>query len=336
MFTIENLLSEISIPRNRKIIEDRLDGTPLGRIGEKYGITKSRIQCIQKGILPDYRLEEEKYRRFFESYHVSQDIFCLISGLSAYSYQYLVITTKRQRSKKNIFELWLDSSFDAKFKKMVFSKLKENPNLTHISGNERDSIMKIILQERYIEQHSLAEFMADYNLFLQEYRCLEVKPMVEKAFINKIELSPFILLSKGRMIRYYDTSSIDFTLLIQSLDFQNMKGLEYSTLKFYREHMELFKQYGICDEYEVHNLLRKLSMSEEYKMFFDDVYFSRMPIVKFGQNTSRKEQIINLIKDKNLSIQEATALYEEKYGIRSASLMAGKNIRNCIVEETIG
>ena len=68
MITIENLIEEIKLPREKEILLDRLSGYSLEEVGQKFNVTKERIRMIQLSIIPDSRLEEEKYLDLFERY----------------------------------------------------------------------------------------------------------------------------------------------------------------------------------------------------------------------------------------------------------------------------
>lgn len=334
MFTVEKLIEEIDTEREKEILTGRLSGLSLEEIGQKLNITKERVRIIQSCIIPDSRLEEQKYLSLFEQYMMDQKVFSVITeGLSEKSYRYLYIITRKDLPKKNLFELWFDPNFTPGFKKKVFRLLKESRNHRIIVNSVlRESIFKIILKEDFSEQRSIDFFIERYQEFLEIYGCSEVKTMAKKALINKLELSPCVLLSKGRIIRYFDIYNVDFTELLTSIGLHDVKNLEYSTLKFFRCNPLVMRKFDIRNEYELHNLLRKLSFLEKYKTYFEElsISFGRMPIIRIGQEVNRIHQVSELIRGKNLSIAEVAALYEEHYGIRSASLFTDKEIRTHI------
>lgn len=332
MITIENLIEEIKLPREKEILLDRLSGYSLEEVGQKFNVTKERIRMIQLSIIPDSRLEEEKYLDLFERYALTPQLFTVITGLSEKSYRYLYIISKKNINKKNIFELWFDEEISQDIKNKVFFALKENKGFSiEVNNASRDSIVKIILQEEFCNQRSIDDFISSYNDFLKRYHCTEKKPMVSKAFINKLELLPYILLSKGRIIRFYNTLDRDFTELLQILCLHKKDNLEYSTLKFYRTHHAIMKKYDIRDEYELHNLLRKLSKIEKYDMYLKNIEFGRMPIIKIGSDVNRNRQLLELMQKNQISITTASVLYEQAYGVRS--IFTDKKIRKHLKDQ---
>jgi hypothetical protein len=84
------------------------------------------------------------------------------------------------------------------------------------------------------------------------------------------------------------------------------------------------RRYDIRDEYELHNLLKKLSG----KLKFKNIEFTRMPMITFG-NANRDDQVLDLlIRLAPVTKVEFAQAYENEYGVHAATFMGGylKNI----------
>lgn len=72
---------------------------------------------------------------------------------------------------------------------------------------------------------------------------------------------PSGILSK---MRYYDIDSRDYKELLDTLALDRFSNTEISTLKFFNDFPELMNKYDIRDQYELHNLLKKICNKENY------------------------------------------------------------------------
>ncbi len=79
------------------------------------------------------------------------------------------------------------------------------------------------------------------------------------------------------------------------------------------------KEYDIRDEYELHNLLRKICNKSDYP----NIKFKRMPTVEFGI-VDRNKQILELLEIlAPISNMELSREYENEYGIKYNVISAG-------------
>ena len=78
---------------------------------------------------------------------------------------------------------------------------------------------------------------------------------------------------------------------------------------------DLMQQYDIADEYELHNLLKKIWSDER-----GDVKFKKMPTIEIGK-ANRKEQLISLLLQyAPIDIEELANKYEEEYGVKAGTV----------------
>jgi hypothetical protein len=112
--------------------------------------------------------------------------------------------------------------------------------------------------------------------------------------------------------------SYDFVELLEMLNLEQYQDIEFSTLKFFRLYPELMKVYDIRDEYELHNLLKKICAFEDYP----NITFKRMPNIEFG-TANRDNQVLDLL----ISLAPITNIdfaneYEKEYGVSANTVLA--------------
>ena len=124
-------------------------------------------------------------------------------------------------------------------------------------------------------------------------------------------------LSSALKFRYYNIQSRNYDNLLEKINLLQYDGLEISTLKIFRENPELMEQYDIHDEYELHNLLRKISDKLDNK-----IKFTRMPTIEVG-DVNRDAQVWSLlVQYVPISIKDFSMLYEKKYGVKAQTVSA--------------
>lgn len=87
-----------------------------------------------------------------------------------------------------------------------------------------------------------------------------------------------LLWGLNQRLRYYDIDNKDYTQLLQVLNLGSYQNMEISTRLLMRMYPEVMQQYDIRDEYELHNLLKKIHAEKENAT----LEFGRMPGVRFG------------------------------------------------------
>ena len=135
----------------------------------------------------------------------------------------------------------------------------------------------------------------------------------DSTLYNKLSSMECILLSPGKMIRYYD---IELSKeLVKQLDLSEYKNVEISCRKLYLENLELMQEYEIENEYELHNLLKK-HLHNNY------ISFSRMPIIDFGTPNREKQMEDLLYQLSPIKSRDFALAYEDKYGVDTSNFIA--------------
>ena len=323
------------IPKDEKnqweIFLNRLQGLTLEEIGSNYKITRERVRQIVARKLRYLRqtviLAEDKYIDVFTNYDFTQEKFADIFGENEIVYNYMNLICDKKSSIAQSLEQFIEDEtipieLRANAEKVIEKRIaKKNV----IIGEEkiyksRAEIFDYIVRTYFHDEGSFDEFIEVYNMVLEDFGLVGDKNLIidGRSYENRLIDSDKILWKRGRRFRYYDIENRDFTEFIQELALNQYHDVEYSTLKFFREHSSLMARYDVRDEYELHNLLKKIYP----KLKIENINFGRMPIVEFGK-ADRDIQVLDmLIKLSPVTLQDFGVAYETEYGVQSTTVMA--------------
>lgn len=123
----------------------------------------------------------------------------------------------------------------------------------------RASFTDYLIKHFANDELSYNEFKEIYYMFLNDlgYDDEESLKILDRGYENRIRDNMNVLWKPGRKFRYYNILGYDFKELLETLNLNQYKNEEYSTLKFFRMYPDLMEIYDIHDEYELHNLLKK-------------------------------------------------------------------------------
>ena len=145
----------------------------------------------------------------------------------------------------------------------------------------RTELANYIVHTYFHDEAPFDAFIERYNVTLRNMDLADDRQYV----INKVTYQSHladadnVLWKYPNRFRYYDMISRDFTALLKGLNLGQYVDVELSSLKIFRAQPELMEEYDLRDEYELHNLLKKLHA----KKSLGDVVFARMPTIKFGK-----------------------------------------------------
>jgi hypothetical protein len=115
---------------------------------------------------------------------------------------------------------------------------------------------------------------------------------------NRLADSTLCLWKQGEKLRYYDIVGQDYTELFETINLSQFSNIEISTLKFFEDFPELMEKYDIRDQYELHNLLKKIIDVKDYNDISDDLVKLKTALkriegkLKDNQSYRRKSTII--------------------------------------------
>lgn len=314
--------------RDREILQMRLQGITLEEIGQKFSLTRERVRQIIKKKAGDVRIQyakatgdrwfdEDYYWYFYETYTFDRREASPWLGIPETVWAYLDMMDVKQGKKE--LESALDDSENLEIGLRLKVKNYLNRNKIFVDGiwveKKRSELEPIVAKKFCRTDLSFDQFAAAFNHFLEEEEIpydedLYYTEAVIRTRKNRLAEARFILWKQNEMLRYYDVDSRDYTELLETLKLDTYENVEYSTLKFIREYPQLMKKYDIRDQYELHNLLRKIVPEGS----FHDFHCGRMPEIKFG-TFDRDAAILDILIDMApVSPQDLAERVSDEYG----------------------
>lgn len=312
-------LAEMEDERIAEMLLMRFSGSTLAEVGEAFDITRERVrQIIKKHVEEMPRVDEDKYINIFNTYNFTQDDFLMVFAVDEYCYNYLLACCSP--GIKNLEEALDDDELSlevkSKIEKVVFKDYVEINNT--LVKKERWALIRHAVKAFAKDAIVTDDFVVKYKNMLESVGLVYNSDVeINRGIKDRLAETDFVLLSFGKRIRYYNIKENDYKPFIKELDLVNLKNIEISTLKLFRENSELMDSYDIRNEYELHNLLKKIDIEG-----IEDIELLRMPGIRFG-NGDRYKQIEDLLlENAPITIKELTELYEEKYGVNQQTVVA--------------
>ena len=324
--SIIDYIKTINDEKKRQILLGKFDGKTLQEIGDRYGITRERVrQICNKELRLIHKkgqfFREDKYRYFFSNYSISKDDFILAFNEPSSTYEYLKAITTENSFIKPLEDVLEDENISTSMKKQLERVIYKD--YITINGqrinNNRPSLVYYYVKTYCKKITKYEDFEQGYKNFLNNLGLLSYNLELHgHTYENSLSDCMYVLWSQWRRFRYYDISSRNYDDLLKNIDIMQYDGLEISTLKLFRENSALMEEYDIQDEYELHNLLKKIWDKSDTK-----VNFKRMPTIEIG-TVDRDAQIWSLLLQyAPVSSETFGALYEELYGAKAATVNAG-------------
>lgn len=318
--SILNYVNSIEKSFVKDILIARLQGKKLEEIGTEVNLSRERIRQIVFNIMKNRPVVfEDQYKHIFMEYHFEKDQFAIAFNLEDYVYNYLSICYTK--GSKMMEECFYDASLSKKEIVGIEKALYENYFLigdTYVKSQRRD-ICEYVIKTFGNDGITYEDFVALYYSLLEDLgiRNNENYSIEGRSYENKLVSSEYVLWKYGRKLRYYNIHAYDFNELLTSLDLNKYIDQEISTLLLFRSHQELMDTYDIKDEYELHNLLKKLLKDQD-----NNIKFHRMPNIEIG-NGNREKQVFDLLTlyapIDNVTLAKK---YEEEYGVLFNTVLA--------------
>ena len=321
--------------RTKDIIRKKLAGETLEGIAAGYDLTRERVRQIISRDVRKVRniyqtktglewFDEDYYRYFFETYAFDRKDAEKWLGISREIFNYLELSGSK-RGQKNLEEAPDDyHNMDLGFRLRIKNYL--NRNRLFLDGRwvdkNRADLEEYVVRKYCTDNVSYDEFIRIYNDFLREEEVpydedIYYTDAVKRTRENKLSGDKCLLWKQNKQIRYYDIDGQDYTELLDVLNLDAYENIEYSTLKFMRDYPEIMEQYDIRDQYELHNLLRKIIPDGAYH----DFHCERMPMIRFG-TFDRDGALLDLLID-NAPVSQAdfAELVSQEYGYDPATVI---------------
>lgn len=317
--SISQYVVEIQNDRERGVLQARLDGKTLQEIGDQYGITKERVrQIMLQGLKKKPCLREDKYIYIYNHYNISLENFMLAFDESAKTYYYLeMICQNNHAKKKTLEEILTDTAIAPEYRKKAERAIYKRYIFTDgiYVKMDRHHLIKHYIKNNCNCLTKFDDFVSEYTLWLDVLGLGNDSSL--RTYENILNGCDYVLWNQWRSFRYYNISEQDFDELISTLDLEQFENTELSTLKLFRDYPDLMQQYDIHDEYELHNLLKKIWPAEN-----TTVKFKRMPTIEIG-TADRSNQVLSLLfQYAPITADALSKHYEEEYGVKAASVKA--------------
>lgn len=319
-----------------EIVLKRISGKTLEEIGESLNLTRERIRQIEsRGIKRLYfeKFKEDFFLDIFLKYDVNRESFLsVLKEEETYNYlnlRYRDELNKVKNLRRPIEEILEDEEIPINirrnFEKFIYKKYITYGKERILFG--RASFIDYLIKHFASEDISYDEFKEIYDMFLKDlgYEEEENLKILDRGYENRIRDSMNVLWKPGRKFRYYNILGYNFKELLETLNLNQYENEEYSSLKFFKMYPNLMELYDIRDEYELHNLLKKICTEDKYPK----IKFNRMPTIEFG-TVDRELQVKSFLSLLSpISKQDFIKEYEDYYGVDSKTFSAN-NYLLCI------
>lgn len=323
--SLEEELKPILDANKIKIFIDRINGRTLNEIAKDFNVTRERIrqiECKVLSILKDKKLGYDKYLEIVQKYDFKKEDIYKIFGKEICNFIELRFGLDfLEEERIPLEEILNDVEISNDIKNKINNLLNED--ILVIDGEKikltKKSLMEYFLKKNAAVTINLEKFKEMYNDFLDTYCQGKIEKLKNRDYENAIKNRPDILSKLKNTIRYYDIENKDMKKFLTTLELTKYKNIEYSSLKIFRDNLDLMKEYDVQDEYELHNLLKKICKDNKN---FSNIKFSRMPIIQFGKVDRMKQAKDLYLKLAPISFEDFSKEYDRIYGIDENTVKA--------------
>lgn len=319
--SVVEFAAHIENDRIREVIQGRIEGKTLQEIGEQYGVTRERVrQLMQKGLRKKPYLREDKYAYLYDHYDFSLEDFVLAYDEPHETYYYLEMISQITRAKrKPLEEILTDAAIAPELRKKAERAIYKR----YVSTDgvrvkmTRPNLIKHYIKINCKSLTKFEDFVSEYNLWLDSLGLGDDSSLMIEArtYENILNQCDYVLWNQWRSFRYYNIPEQDFEELLSTLDLEQFEDTELSALKLFRDYPSLMTQYDIHDEYELHNLLKKIWCSEN-----NSVKFKKMPTIEVGTADPANQVLGLLLQYAPVTADDLANHYEEEYGVKAMTV----------------
>lgn len=322
-------INSLEDEREKLILYNRFQGKTLEETGKQIELTKERVRQLEKRAVNRIpRIREDDYRESFEKYPWTPELFKHSYNESDLTYGYLKSKyNKGNRNLENILEdINIATEVRLRVEKLIFRDYISVGN-SRIKM-DRQEILDYILRTYCRDEVTFRDLYELYSMFLEDYELDKKSELMysERYFEATLSNSKKVLWKFGKKLRYYDFTEMNERRIVEALNLQQFENVEYSTLKFFNDYIDIMKEWDIRDEYELHNLMKKV-FSESNEL---NITLSRMPNIEFGKPDRDMQVLDLLLQTAPIENYKLAKLYEQEYGVKAETVLA--NNFKCIDE----
>lgn len=314
---LEDAINEIRKEKLRNMVELKLQGNTLQEIGNLYGLTRERVRQIVSKFIQANVFYEDIYKDFIERYNFSEKEFIIIFNSTKKTYEYLKY--KYETGNEEI-EKFLEEHPEFIDEEKTEKLLTLNDEVVYRNCKIKLNYPEMlnIFVESLDKKKDLKEILQEVN---DDFYLYGLPPLNERNLEARLGRVDNVICGIGKKYKYYNFSTLsDKDLLNIRNIIEKLPTGYYSTLKIYRENKSFFKNIGIDDEYEVHNLLRKLFNGK-----IDNFSIIAMPSFFIG-DIEIEQFFFDLIKEyEPITLKSFVDIINKKYGHKETQI---RNILN--------
>ena len=315
--------------RSASVIKLRADGATLEEVGSITNTTRERVRQIEKRAFwrliqgGNAKLEEDKFAYLFTTYLVDKEFFFDYLQESKQLWYYLNL--RYDDGKTHLSAALEDKKIPIEQRRAIEKFVYRG--YIQIDGvyvpAQRGDIEDCVLEKCCKDEVSLDEFFDLYSSFLEEYAItderLQVTETTRTTRANRLSDSMKLLWKQNQRIRYYDIEGGEYDELLDALNLEQYSDVEISTRKFILDYPDLMERYDIRDEYELHNLLKKIKADQTVAR----MQFGRMPHILFGE--FNRDDFVKKMLFANAPIrgEELASKISAELGFRSDTVYLG-------------
>lgn len=321
--SVISFVSQLKNERIRDILQNRLTGITLEESGLRYEISRERVRQLEKKALSKRpRLREDQYRYLYDQYDFSEEDFSRAFDEPKETYYYLEITASQShKNRKPLEEILTDEKISVDLRKKAEKAIYKQYIVADgvRLKRTRPEMVKYYVRSRCKHLTKFDDFLEGYHIWLNEFQLGEDRTLIldSGSYKNHLNTADYVLWNQWSSFRYYNIAERDFTDLLTRLDLEQYENMQISTLKLFRDYTELMEQYDIRDEYELHNLLKKIWPEDD-----QTITFKKMPTIEIGTADIDEQLLSLLFQYAPISLNELAEKYEEQYGVKASSAMA--------------
>lgn len=349
MVDIDNIKSS----RDKSMFVDRMSGMTAAELGRKYSLTRERVrQCLSSNLrylfsrrdpvwfdvngkkVPCY-YKEDKFFYFYNTYAVTEKQICSIFNEPCSTGAYLVVRSGR-RTFASRFDLSLafeDSNLSDDTLNLLNSYFCSKRHTFLVDGERVRLSMKDIVREVMKKNGGLmrlSDIERECRSFLMNLGLSPLDSYVQNFRLYKynIIVFDFVLKCNHHCYKYCDFDQWSLDEIISDFNLDKFHNVELSAVYLIRMNPSVLKKYGLDDEYQVHNFLRRVCADKL------DISFTRMPIIRFGNGDRKKQALDYLSSEAPMSRRSFLNAFCGMYGFSEASLvglMTDKDVTSCFL-----
>ena len=312
---------------DKEYLARRLSGETLESIGQSVNTTRERIRQRVSRALKKTRQEylektgleyfdEDYYSYLYKTYAFDRKDAGEWLGIQPYIWKYFDMTDVKGGTKP-LEEAASDLKIDVGLRIRIRNYLNKDKLL--IDGQwvkkERAALEAVVARKFCQDTVTFERFAELYNNYLSKlgipysedlYYTDSVQRTRKNRFQNSVD---FVLWKMNERLRYYDIKGRDYTELFEELSLDSYSSIMISTAKLMREHSDIMEKYDIRDQYELHNLLKKIEAPNKYNF-----EAKRMPDILFGE-FDMQEAFLEILKERSrISASELVDIINREYG----------------------